>query len=270
MAEDDDYQIEDQPFLIPLPLDAVRCDPQGLGTADCSTVCRCRDGCDYAIKDTKGAHHFTPHAEWFCTHLASAANLAGPPCKLVRMPDQSIAFGSRWEGGVVDKQRPWFTRVHDNEIPLQEIAPILSRIYAFDHFVHNWDRHGDNFLCRESRSSHIVLSFDYSRAWVCNGFPLPQLPFTDDPTKIESHTRIVRRQLASLWGNNFIEPRECSDLLEILRKIPKHYIEKIIGDHPKEWLTDTMRTLILDWWQSDEMDQRIDGIRKGITDGSYL
>jgi hypothetical protein len=134
-------------------------------SAHCEMVCRCDDGCDYAIKEAKPGALTLPHSEWFCTELASAIGIASPPCKIVEMLDNTFAFGSRWEGGVVGAH--WKEMVKRGEIPLNEIKGTLSRIYAFDHFVHNKDRHDENFIVRAQRgTSYAVLANDYSRATV--------------------------------------------------------------------------------------------------------
>jgi hypothetical protein len=90
------------PTLFPIPVEVRYCIPLNV-SADCGQVCRCDDGCDYVIKDGKtgGSKPATPHSEWFCTQLAETIGIASPGCKIVKMADGTLAFGSRWEGGIV-------------------------------------------------------------------------------------------------------------------------------------------------------------------------
>jgi hypothetical protein len=137
----------------------------------------------------------TPHSEWFCTKLAQAVGIASAPCAVVKMLDGTTAFGSRWEGGVLNPSVAghWWEKVKSGEIPIDDIRGTLSRIYAFDNFVFNPDRHCGNFIVREQRNGFAVLANDYSRAWLCNGFPLPALPMT------RHNTMEAQRWLTQFW-----------------------------------------------------------------------
>ena len=124
----------------------------------------------------------TPHAEWFWTTLADELGISGPVCEIIKLLDGSLVFGSRWEGGIVpDTAIPnvptWVTMVQSGAIPVADIRLALTRIYVFDLFIHNPDRHLRNFLIRSRRTGYAVLAFDYSRAWIYHGLPLPALPF---------------------------------------------------------------------------------------------
>jgi hypothetical protein len=85
---------------LPFPRKVIRVDPPGLASADCPAICGCDDSCDYAIKDTH-THPLVPHSEWFCTRLADLVGIAGPECQILEMPDGTLVFGSRWEGGTL-------------------------------------------------------------------------------------------------------------------------------------------------------------------------
>jgi hypothetical protein len=244
-----------------VPVRIKWCDPKGLGTEDASGICRCDDGCDYVVKDgSKSA--FTPHDEWFCTHLASAIGIPSPPCTVVEYPDGSLAFGSRWEGGVA--KEPWWEMVRRGAIVMADIAPALSRIYAFDHFVHNEDRHLRNFLFRDQHQGWAVLAFDYSRAWLYNGMPLPALPFQPDKKTI-----MARRFLLSEFGE-YIDKAEADGALQKIADVKETQILQSINSHPKTWLPDDEKDKIVNWWQSQQRTDRINQIRQGIHDGTYL
>jgi hypothetical protein len=237
------------------------CDPVGLGTVDASGICRCDDGCDYVVKDGS-KNSATPHDEWFCTRLAENVGIPSPPCLVIERQDGSLVFGSRWEGGVASD--PWWEMVKRDEIVLSDIRSALSRIYAFDHFIHNEDRHLNNFLFRRQRQGWAVLAFDYSRAWLANGMPLPALPFP--PNK---KTMMARRFLVHEFGEYIDKDEACGTLQKIANVKETHVLQSIDG-HPKSWLSDSEKDKIIGWWRSQARIDRIDQIHQGIHDGTFL
>src|ERR1700732_4184850 len=256
-----------QHALFPLPIKARWCDPANLNSADCGQICRCDDGCDYVIKDGKsgGSVPLTPHSEWFCTQLADLIGIASPQCKIIEMGDGSFTFGSRWEGGVV---RPpmggdWWDKFQAGDIKIEDISGALSRIYAFDRCIHNTVPHANNFLVRDQRSGYAVLAYDYSRAWMCTSFPSPPLP-------MNCKTVATQRWLSNYWSVKYIDKDESNIILDKIRITSKHSVERIIDGHPQYWLTQHNKEDILNWWGSQPMFDRLDGISKGIEIGTYL
>lgn len=253
-----------QPPVLPLPLRAIQVDPPKLGTADCAFIARCDDNLDYAIKDTH-TNVLVPHSEWFCTQLAELLGIACPPPRVVQMPDGSLVFGSRWEGGVIaPKPAPqWWELVQQDQIKLDAIEPILTRLYAFDHFVHNIDRHAGNFLVRQQKSGHAILAFDFSRAWITHGFPLP-------PPPIAGNTVTAQRQFSALWKKKYIDPKEAKKFLDGLKTVPVANVQKIIEQHPGAWIAEKTKGDLIKWWSSSDFVKRIESIVKGIDNGTYL
>lgn len=176
-------------------------DPKNLG-ADCARICRCDDSCEYAVKDGS-KDPLLPYAEWFCTHLAELLGIASPACAILEFPDGSTAFGSRWEIGALPMAPPntaphWVQLLSSGAINIDDLKPAFSRIYAFDNFIHNHDRHANNFLFRSGLTRYAVLAMDYSRAWTHHGIPLPALPFDTS----NSSERTVKGSVSwhHLWG----------------------------------------------------------------------
>lgn len=251
---------------LPLPRRVVYVDPATLGTADAGPVCRCDDSCEYATKGT--SHHAqVPHSEWFCTHLAELVGISAPPCAIVEMNDGTQVFGSRWEGGMASGSPPpppWWHRVKVGDIPLANIETALSRIYAFDHFVYNVDRHANNYLVRSSRNSHVVLANDYSRAWLTHGFPLPAVPIPASRNTVK-----CQRQLSKMFGP-YIDPKDVREIMEQMKTVSVKTIRSIIESHPNNWLPKTRKSAILKWWSTGGMEARAEEVAKGIEDGTYL
>jgi hypothetical protein len=188
------------------------------------------------------------------------------------MSDKSLAFGSRCEGAAIPNGSPgtlatWVGLVATNKVPIDRLSTTLTRIYAFDHFIHNHDRHPKNFLATQQPSGMGILAFDYSRAWTFNGLPLPALPFDiNDPAE-----RTVKTQRCfTNWFGSYIDAAEASTFLNFLKSISIENIKSIINMHPKEWLPDEQKKYIISWWSSAQRSKRLDEIAEGIGNGSYL
>jgi hypothetical protein len=258
------------PHALPIPAKVVRMDPPNLGGIHAQAICVCDDSASYVMKD--GTHDpRIPHAEWFCTHLADRVGIPSIPCRILELPPDANGvrkkvFGSRWEAGEIPiSPAPWWLRVEQKTIPVSHVAPVLSRIYAFDHFVHNFDRHLKNYFAQKSPSGVSIFSVDYSKAWVCNKFPLPPMPFDLG----DSHHRTVfsQRELTRRWGPWMIN-NEIVSLLSGIGKITKDDVKYIMQTEPDEWLSKRQLSAIVKWWGSAEFKSRIAEIVAGITNGT--
>ncbi|WP_352882152.1 HipA family kinase [Mesorhizobium sp. M1396] len=256
---------EVESYLRAISVEAKSCELNDSGSVDCAYFCRCDDGSDYAVKNSD-RNASLPHQEWFCTRLGELAGLVSPAIRIVRV-DGRECFGSRWESGIetgTNNQNGWWTRAKTGEIDFSLLAPTLSRILAFDLFVHNVDRHLANYLVVKQRSGHAILAFDYSQAWIWNGLPPPPLPLGQ-----QTNTVIALKILRRLFGE-FIQFNEASLVCQKLRSIKISSIEAIILEHPSIWLTNQQKDGILTWWNSVERDQRLSQVEEGIKNGSYL
>lgn len=163
-------------------LRSIREEPAELGSADAGRICKCEDGSEYVIKDgvSKNSTPEVPHCEWFCSELGEAIQIAIPRHKIIRLLDGSHVFGSHIVGGLINPDKDhagyWFDLVRDGIIDFENATCVLSRIYAFDHFIHNVDRHKGNFLVHKQISGYSIYAMDYSRAWIRWGFPTPEIP----------------------------------------------------------------------------------------------
>ncbi|MGO4839208.1 HipA family kinase, partial [Rhizobiaceae sp. 2RAB30] len=151
--------------------DAVFCGAANLGSLDTNEGCFCGDAGTFVIKKTD-AHPSLPHCEWFCSSLANICGVPLVPFSVIRHPDGNYWFGSQWMNG---KTKDWWNLAQQGSINFAALADDLSRIYAFDLFIHNVDRHANNYMVVPHGGGHRVYSFDYSRAWLFNGFPPPQI-----------------------------------------------------------------------------------------------
>lgn len=256
---DDEDEEGIAPGLFPyLPITARRCDPMN-ESADCKQVCRCDDNSDYAIKEA-AVIATMPHNEWLCSKLAERVRIAAPTFRIVDVLGIEC-FGSRWQAG---QERNWWNRAFAGQIDFADIAPGISRIIALDLFVHNHDRHLDNYFVLEQRVGFSVLAMDFGRAWMFHGFPLPSLPMPPDANTVGDFRKLVK-----LFGH-FVVDAEVDDVCDRLTKVDHEEIDGFIGSHPPSWLPESDKIAILDWWQSSDRTDRIESVRKGIKDGTFL
>jgi hypothetical protein len=236
-------------------------DPIGLGGANNAGSCRGDDGQYYVLKDGS-VHALTPHNEWFCTKLADTIGVACPPCAIIEESDGKTLFGSRWEGGV-SPDDCWEV-IGRGDIPTDSAFASLSRILAFDHFIYNKDRSTANYVVRSSFNSHVLMAIDFDDAWLRNGFALPNPPFLQ-----LNNTRYFANYLKQRIGD-YVLMEEVNFILDRLKQVTADKVEEILNLQPDDWLPIDLRNQVLSWWASKEMFDRIEVIRKGIGDGSFL
>lgn len=243
-----------------LPVRAKRADPSNLGTADCALICHCDDGCDYAVKDhTSGA--YVQHSEWFCKHLGDRVGIASPECRLVEV-NGAQAYGSRWETG--HDPTTWWLRVKNGEIEKDRVAPVLSRVLAFDLFVNNVDRHASNYIVREQAGGWSMLAFDHSRAWLASGWPLSAAPIPKSVVTVRNFA----------WFNRYLggvlDAKQFRFVLNHLRDVPADYVEQILHYQASDWLSEMERDDIIVYWRSPHRMRRLDRIEEGLSNGEYV
>jgi hypothetical protein len=241
------------------PVRLVQVDPANLGTADAAFFGQGDNGLDYCVK-TVAKTPAVPAAELLCHLLAEECGLAVPQFDLVELPDGTIAFGSVWDGTALSRQET--VRVLIGQLAGRQIARNLSRIYAFDLFVHNTDRHMGNYLCVAGRNpGHALKCYDFSRALTSHGWPIPRLPmrYTDNTVR-------VGRQLRKIHPVDF---GEIATVLDRLLAVTSATFERFVEGVPQPWLDMTTRQSILKWWESGR-ERRVEQIREGVKDGSLL
>ncbi|MEX0404061.1 HipA family kinase [Aquibium sp. LZ166] len=239
-------------------LDALFCGAADFGSQDTNEGCFCGDAGTFVIKKNN-VHPGLPHCEWFCSSLAAAVGVPQVPFSIVRHPDGNLWFGSQWMNG---KTRDWWNLAVQGTIDFAALADDLSRIYAFDLFVHNVDRHANNFMVVPDGNTHKVLSFDYSRSWIVNGFPPPGLMI--DPL---IPTVSVKNWLKNQFGN-YISINAAIEVLDRIEALDAGGVQRIIGAHPKDWLTQQEEDAINDWWGNGMVSARVAAIKTGLNDGT--
>lgn len=236
-------------------------DPHGLAGASNAGWCRGDDWHDYALKDASG-HPLVPHSEWFCTRLADSIGVSCPPCRVIEENPNSFIFGSRWEGGIPPADI--IEIINRGDLQKDAASSLLSRILAFDHFVHNIDRSTSNVVVRNTKYSNVIMAIDFDNAWLRHSFPLPALPLSK-----QSNTIWFHEYMKDVIGD-YVQMDDVNAILDGLMAVQPGQVESIINEHPDVWLPTNLRSQVLSWWASKERFERIEAIRKGIGNGSYL
>lgn len=243
-----------------IALDAVFCGGAVFGSEDANEGCFCGDAGGFVIKKN-GAAATMPHDEWFCSSLAAASGVPQVPFSVIRHTDGNLWFGSRWMNG---KTADWWNLAQQGSIDFATLADDLSRIYALDLFIHNVDRHANNFMVVPEGSGHRVYSFDYSRAWLHHGFPPPQIM-----TEVTLATLNVREWLKRTFGV-YINVNVAMQILDNIDRMNTAAIERIISSHPKDWLTQQQEDDIVNWWGNGSASARVAAIKTGLNDGTLV
>ncbi|SFO26104.1 hypothetical protein SAMN05216330_102448 [Bradyrhizobium sp. Ghvi] len=221
------------------------------------------DGFRYYVK---GDAHGRPvrASEWISTHIAEAVGVTSPGAVTMEMLSGEVVFGSRRVPGVASRieTQAFLTSPSIGNIgqTLPGLGSLLSKIYALDLVLFNDDRHLDNYLSVNDNGVRRLYTFDFSRAlfwhWPWNGYPPPAC-----------NTRLCGGLLRQLHGFDFVAANSVLDALAALGSVS---VEGIINQMPADWLSATLRAEFMDVWTTGVRRSRIDGVRKGLSDGSLL
>ena len=241
------------------PVNIRSCDPANLGSADADLIGMGDDGQDYIIKTVEKTPD-VPASEWFCHRLAGLCNIAVPQFSILNVKGMKPAFGSRYDSALEkDKLLVW--DILSGRRKANILAERLSAIYAFDLFVHNDDRHIGNYMFIPAMSGFTVKAYDFSRAWLHHGWPLPNLPLQPCNT-----VRLFRE----LMKYHKIDLAAAGVVLDRLGELKTNIIQDIHNEMPAVWLSKSKRNEIVKWWAGNEKDKRIGFVRGGLKDGSLL
>jgi hypothetical protein len=195
-----------------------------------------------------------------CAQLAQQIGLPILAFNIVETMASEQWFGSSWATGEI---KDWWVQVLSGKINISDIQLDLSRIYAFDLFVNNVDRHVRNYMVRAEGASHRVFAMDHGRAWLFGGFPPPAPPMAACPTIS------CRDWMKSNFGDFQSVPAMIA-LLDNIRHITPANIADILARQPAHWLDTTRTNEVQEWWDSGEATARLDVISDGITYGTLI
>lgn len=233
------------------PLDVKIIYPNNLGSADLKIIIKASNGKDYAVKDLKDGNGFVPLTEIFCYELAKELDLATPNYRIIKMPSGELAFGSEWEGGVIESNKMNLTNILMGKVLVQDFNSFISKLYGLDIFINNEDRHFGNYIFRNSFNNGIIpMAFDFSRAlYTINN----ENPFNNSCLTNPNCNTFACNQI--LIKFNRFEPDICRDILDKICNINISTIEKILDNIPNEWFNDSIRDNLISWWKNDMINR---------------
>lgn len=238
-----------------LPVEVITTHSSNLGTADLRVIVEGRDGKHYAVKTLSDGNGRVPASELFCYELAYRVVIPTPPYSLIAMPGGDLAFGSTWEGGVINGNSKinypaFIDGILNGTIQVNNLKRFFSRLYAFDLFVNNVDRHWGNYLWRTSYGDSVIaMAFDFSRA--C--FEVGHEGF--EATAQASKTQIIFSLLNVTQNYVRTEAVAC---LEQIKAIGTEEISAILDNFPQSWMPAPAKKKYLEWWDSSARHDRID------------
>ncbi len=244
--------------------------PSSLGTVHLSGFAIASDEMEYAVKGTnnhiplpvQNPSH-VPASEWFCTNLAERCGIATPVCKVLKcISDGEYVFGSRiefsaWKSGLNEAQ--WLNILFNASDSLKKQ---LWAIYAFDQFVHNIDRHLNNYLYMEnSRGQVIVKTFDFSLSSFVIGWPRS----TASTLPTDSTTCINWSIAKQFIGSSQELTQAAMNVLDKIERIGVDAVSDILNGMPEQWVPPMHKDYLIRWWGSEERIERLNAIRLEIS-----
>ena len=229
-----------QASLLPVICDRTK-PPPGVATAAADFI---------AIDDTtthrwlckgQSKHADVPITEWLCSKLAAECGLPVPEVSVIELRSAPGIpyFGSQWLGGARD-----FIDV------MGRISnpSIFARTHAVDLFVHNTDRHRNNFLFLELAGDVVARVIDFSHSLYVMGWPLPSLPMSECNTT---------RELSALLAQDpatYVKPQAVVDRLGAL---DDQWLAAALAPVPPQWLDPTRTAALKAWWASPARQTRV-------------
>lgn len=243
------------------PVDIIETSPSNQGTVDLKLIGSGRNGKDYAIKRVCDGNGMIPASELFCYELARQVNIATPEFDIVLLKGGECAFGSVWEGGVYDLSAiniisDLLTKGNPNSIDVKLLDKFFSKIYAFDLFINNTDRHFRNYIFRKSyNNNYIALAFDHSKAWCSIDYK--GLQALDSGCNTQLTIDYIKRYKK-------FDRQQAIDTLSELGQIKELTVKNILSEMPKEWMTKEQSSEIIKWWSSKEFKDRLLVLEKEV------
>lgn len=237
------------------PVNIVDIYPSNQNSADLSVIGTGENNKEYAIKRISDGNGHIPASELFCYELARKISIATPEFDIVNLPRNELAFGSVWEGGVHKLSNiNQVAEILNGQINVNNLDDFLGKVYGFDLFINNIDRHFGNYLFRQSHSFMIAMAFDYSRAWL-------EIDYSGmEATNSKCNTQ---KTVAAIKQYKRINMLTSQKALDDLSKINQNTIKGILDEIPDTWLTQQKSDEIISWWGSDKFIARVDQLKGG-------
>lgn len=256
------------PNLFP-PLIRDDLGPFGRGVTNPRLV-RAEDGLVYLVKSDCPEAPSCRASEYIWLSIARAIGIAVPsPPTVIAQTDGSTLLGVRFETESLRDHQAAAGEMLAGK--LHDGTEQLSKIFAFDLFSGNFDRHAANYLVLQSFGKLIVMAIDFSHVPANPG----EITQSRDPAINGScNTRQVFPILIKPYLQDEAAVQEAVTVaigtLERISKISDTEINAILGNFPEDWLPKLRRSEIARWWASPARSDRVNQLKTGIKNGSYL
>lgn len=177
------------------------------------------------------------------------------------MPDGELVFGSRHAGGTYTKGGIVNT---PDQLVRRLVAPSrLWGILALDLFIQNLDRRFANLVFQTVGNETNVLAIDFSRALLHhqNHF-LPVSKIAHDCNTLD-FARFV---------SNIVQPshQEVERICNSLGRITANHLAEWAKHTPTKWQAAQKFDEILNWWETENKQIRLQEIQDYFWNGTYI
>jgi hypothetical protein len=236
-----------------LPIQITDVVPPERTTAKLKMIGISEIGVKYALK-TLTDDPVLPLTEWFCYSLCRLTGIATPDFDVVKMPDGSLAFGSKWEPPSTFIADPSGSDKEELMLRLFNTADGLSQMLTLDCFLPNKDRHFGNIMFKPQQRSQQVLAFDWSELNCVKNCFLPE-KLADKSNTISTITVLIYLGKAS--NKNYLSSKKITDYSNRIKEISSKDISIILHTAPVEWHNGIDINGIIAWWNPANVALRL-------------
>jgi hypothetical protein len=223
---------------------------------------RADDGLSYIVKDEAPNVASVRASEYLWLSVARLIGLPAPYPEIILDGQGRELFGTRREQSAVDANVGQMALLAGR---VTGGGSHLSRIYAFDLFSANWDRHPGNYLVLDDGGGSLaVFAIDFSHVTVHPGLT----PAPPDPIVTTNNaTRMQFPAVIQPYGADLNAALEIADRLESL---PIDAMNAILTEIPDEWLPQSDKASVVAWWNGKDRIDRIATLKQGLQNGTLI
>ena len=223
---------------------------------------RADDGLSYVTKDEADGVSSVRASEYLWLSVARRVGLPAPLPEVIINRDQRPLVCTRKEDTAIASNLNQLHLLAGNVV---QGSAQLSRIYAFDLFSANWDRHPQNYLVlQEPGGTQSVFAIDFSHVTVS---PDLTAPGRDPLYARKTATRAFFPFIIQPYG---VDKKSATEIIERLALLPAQDMNAILTEMPDAWLDEAQKFAVLAWWDSPVRQTRCDLVKQGIENGTLL
>ena len=222
---------------------------------------RADDGMTYAVKDDTPNVPTLRASEYFWLSVARLISLPASIPDIIVNSSGRTQFCTRRETSAQDAS---FNQLILLSGGVVQGGRQISRIYAFDLFAANWDRHQGNYLVLSEAGSLVTFAIDFSHVAV---YPPLTTPGRDPLNTILNATRQEFPKIIQRYGADI---PAAVEIAQRLASLPGHTIDAILSDIPDDWLDQTLRDGVSAWWGSHARTDRAAVLKAGLENGTLI